>query len=66
MPQESAYDLAVLALYDVVVLVDDSGSMAYEEGGKRINDLKFILGRISEIATLFDKGGKLVHICLPM
>ena len=25
---------------------DDSGSMAFEENGERINDLKLILGRV--------------------
>ena len=35
-----ATDLASLALYDVVIFADDSGSMIFEEGGERINDLK--------------------------
>lgn len=46
-----------LALYDVVIFCDDSGSMAFEEGGERINDLKVILGRVAEVATLFDSNG---------
>ena len=36
---------------------DDSGSMAFEEGGERIEDLKLILGKVAEIATLFDQVG---------
>jgi hypothetical protein len=29
-----------LSLFDVVLYIDDSGSMAFEEGGERIDDLK--------------------------
>ncbi len=57
MPLELAYDLATLALYDIVIFADDSGSMIFEEGGERINDLKFIMGRVAEVATLFDEDG---------
>lgn len=57
MPLELAYDLATLALYDIVIFADDSGSMIFEEGGERINDLKVILGRVAEVATLFDEDG---------
>ena len=58
MPLELAHDLATLALYDIVIFADDSGSMIFEEGGDRINDLKLILGRVAEVATLFDEDGK--------
>lgn len=58
MPLELAHDLATLALYDIVIFADDSGSMIFEEGGERINDLKLILGRVAEVATLFDDDGK--------
>lgn len=58
MPLELAHDLATLALYDIVIFADDSGSMIFEEGGERINDLKLILGRVAEVATLFDEDGK--------
>ncbi|MCO5606158.1 hypothetical protein L7F22_060345 [Adiantum nelumboides] len=58
---ELAYDLAPLALYDIVFYCDDSGSMAFEENGDRINDLKFILARVSGIATLFDDDGIMVR-----
>lgn len=40
MPKELASDLVKLALFDVVLYIDDSGSMAFEEGGERIEDLK--------------------------
>ena len=58
MPLELAHDLATLALYDIVIFADDSGSMIFEEGGERINDLKLILGRVAEVATLFDEDGE--------
>lgn len=38
-----------------------TGSMAFEENGERINDLKLILGRVAEIATLFDDDGILIR-----
>ena len=59
MPLELAHDLASLALYDIVIFADDSGSMIFEEGGERIQDLKLIMGRVAEVATLFDEDGEL-------
>lgn len=50
--------LASLALYDVVVYVDDSGSMA--QGG-RWHDLRAILDRVTETASLFNDTGIAVH-----
>lgn len=35
-----AIDLCKLALFDIVVLCDDSAAMRGEQGGERINDLK--------------------------
>ena len=58
MPLELAHDLATLAVYDVVIFADDSGSMIFEENGERINDLKVILARVAEVATLFDEDGE--------
>jgi hypothetical protein len=52
MPMELATDLASLALYDIVIYADDSGSMIFEEGGERINDLKLILGRVAEVTLV--------------
>jgi hypothetical protein len=57
MPKELAVDLSGLALYDIVILADDSSSMAFEEQGERIDDLKMILNRVAEVATLFDQDG---------
>ncbi|KAJ9094061.1 hypothetical protein QFC21_006162 [Naganishia friedmannii] len=41
LPKEVALDLVKIALFDVVILCDDSGSMAFEQNGERIEDLKF-------------------------
>ena len=64
MPTELAHDLATLALYDIVIFADDSGSMIFEEGGERIQDLKLIMGRVAEVATLFDEDGKISYFLL--
>ncbi len=58
---ELAYELALLALYDIVFYCDDSGSMKFEENGNRIDDLKFILSKVAGIATLFDEEGLVVR-----
>jgi hypothetical protein len=56
MPVELAVDLSALALYDIVIYADDSGSM--ESGdGERIEDLKLIVAKVAEVATLFDEDG---------
>lgn len=57
IPKEIAVDLARLALYDIVIYADDSGSMAFEENGERIDDLKLIINRTAYIASLFDDNG---------
>jgi hypothetical protein len=61
MPKELAIDLASLALYDIVLFVDDSGSMAFEENGERIDDLKLISSKVAEVATMFDDDGILMR-----
>eukprot|EP00775_Hariotina_reticulata_P010678 gene10678-10837_t len=61
MPVELALDLAALALYDIVIFADDSGSMAFEENGERIDDLKLIGSKVAEVATLFDDDGILMR-----
>ncbi|GAQ83863.1 hypothetical protein KFL_001650160 [Klebsormidium nitens] len=61
MPKELAIDLAALALYDTVILVDDSSSMSFEENGERIEDLKEILSKVAEVATLFDQDGIVIR-----
>lgn len=55
--KEIANDIVRLALYDVVIYVDDSGSMSFEENGERIKDLQLILQRACFAATLFDDDG---------
>ncbi|KAK6349037.1 hypothetical protein TWF730_009797 [Orbilia blumenaviensis] len=55
-----AKQLTKLALYDFVILCDDSYSMMAdenEEGEDRITPLKATLGRISEIATIIEPTG---------
>jgi len=59
--KELSYDLAPLALYDIIFYCDDSGSMIFEENGDRIEDLKFILDKVAPIATMFDSDGILVR-----
>jgi uncharacterized protein YegL len=61
MPLELALDLCSLALYDIILFADDSGSMAFEENGERIDDLKLIGNKVSEVATMFDDDGVLVR-----
>ena len=55
--REIGQDIVKLALFDIILYIDDSGSMAFEEGGERIADLKVILGRVAFAASLFDSDG---------
>jgi len=55
--KEIANDIIRLALYDVILYIDDSGSMSFEENGERIKDLQLILQRVAFAATLFDDDG---------
>ncbi|KAF3903451.1 hypothetical protein ABW20_dc0103767 [Dactylellina cionopaga] len=57
IPKEIAVDFVKLALFDIVIYIDDSGSMAFEENGERIKDLKVILEKVAFAATLFDQDG---------
>ncbi|KAF1815607.1 hypothetical protein P152DRAFT_190474 [Eremomyces bilateralis CBS 781.70] len=57
IPREVGGDLVKLGLYDIVLYIDDSGSMQFEENGERIKDLRLILERVSSAATLFDDDG---------
>jgi len=45
IPQEVGRDLVRLGLYDIVLFIDDSGSMQFEENGERIDDMKLVLKR---------------------
>lgn len=55
--REIGQDIVKLALYDVILYIDDSGSMQFEEGGERIDDLKLILSRVAFATALFDDDG---------
>ncbi|PSK43156.1 Cell morphoproteinsis protein PAG1 [Elsinoe australis] len=55
--KEIANDIVKLALYDIVLFIDDSGSMQFEEKGERIKDLQVILERVAFASTLFDDDG---------
>ncbi|GAA5855444.1 hypothetical protein JCM9279_005479 [Rhodotorula babjevae] len=57
LPMEIAVDLCKLSLFDVVLLIDDSGSMSFEEGGSRIDDAKLVISRVAEAASAFDDDG---------
>ncbi|KAK4058351.1 hypothetical protein OIO90_000509 [Microbotryomycetes sp. JL221] len=54
---EVAIDLVRLSLFDVVLYLDDSGSMKFEEHGTRIDDLRLVVERATAAATLFDHDG---------
>jgi len=54
---EIASDLVKLSLFDTVLYLDDSGSMRFEEGGSRIDDLKLIVERVAFATSLFDQDG---------
>lgn len=73
IPPEIGRDVARLALFDIIIFIgesslvfisdtsdsrkDDSGSMAFEEDGKRIEDLKAVLSRLLFAVMLFDDDG---------
>lgn len=65
IPLELAFDLAALALFDIVVNNDDSGSMLFDEFWRptteKVDDLNLILGRIADIGGQFDDDG--IFIC---
>lgn len=54
---EIAIDIVKISLFDTIILVDDSGSMAFEENGERIEDMKAILSKIAHATSLFDQDG---------
>lgn len=55
LPKEVGFDFVKLALFDVVFLLDDSGSMRFGDG--LIDELKFILGSVAFATALFDQDG---------
>ncbi|KAL5358949.1 hypothetical protein BJX96DRAFT_147554 [Aspergillus floccosus] len=57
VPQEVATDIIKLSLFDVIIYVDDSGSIEFEERGIRKEQLKQILGIVATAASTFDQDG---------
>lgn len=57
VPMEVATDVMKLSLFDVVLYVDDSGSIEFEEKGLRKDQLKQILGIVATAASTFDQDG---------
>ncbi|KAL4979111.1 hypothetical protein BDW66DRAFT_128630 [Aspergillus desertorum] len=57
LPTEIAMDVIKLSLYDIVLYVDDSGSIEFEEKGVRKEQLKQILGIVATVASTFDEDG---------
>ncbi len=51
LPMEIAIDLVKMALFDFILYVDDSGSMAFEENGERIDDLKLCVSALALLTT---------------
>jgi len=61
LAKEMGQDLAKLALFDVVLYIDNSGSMVFDEGGKRIEELRLMLNYVVSIVKLFDSDGLTVR-----
>lgn len=65
LPLELAFDLAALALFDIVSYNDDSGSMLFDEfwkpSNEKVDDLNLIMARIADIGGQFDQDG--ISIC---
>ncbi|BEI80822.1 hypothetical protein CcaverHIS002_0113510 [Cutaneotrichosporon cavernicola] len=57
IPVEKALEFTKLALFDIVLFLDDSGSMRGYEDGARIEDLKVIVNYVAFVASLFDADG---------
>jgi hypothetical protein len=57
VPMEVATDVMKLALFDVILYVDDSGSIEFEEKGLRKDQLRQILGIVATAASTFDQDG---------
>lgn len=61
MLKKQFIQIAKLGIITRLLSADDSGSMAFEEGGERIDDMKAVLGRTADAATLFDTDGIVVR-----
>ncbi|KAJ5168923.1 uncharacterized protein N7482_004517 [Penicillium canariense] len=57
LPMEVATDLMKLALFDIVLYVDDSGSIEFEERGLRKEQLRQILSIVATVSSSFDRDG---------
>lgn len=58
IPLEVGRDLVKLALFDIILYIDDSGSMEFgEREDGRITQLKTIMDRVVLVATIFDEDG---------
>ncbi|KAJ5596419.1 hypothetical protein N7450_002877 [Penicillium hetheringtonii] len=57
VPMEVATDVMKLSLFDVILFVDDSGSIEFEEKGLRKDQLRQILGLVATAASTFDQDG---------
>lgn len=58
--EELAYDFYQLALYDAVIMADNSTSMTWKNKDgvqERIQDLEYVSSRLSRLITLFDDDG---------
>lgn len=54
---EVVMDLVKLALFDIILYIDDSGSIEFEEKGIRLEQLKEILALVATAASKFDQDG---------
>ncbi|KAL8907952.1 MAG: hypothetical protein Q9207_001098 [Kuettlingeria erythrocarpa] len=60
VPREIGQDLSKLALFDIILYIaqsDNSGSVAFEESGARVTELRKIISDVVHVATLFDDDG---------
>ncbi|VVT44070.1 uncharacterized protein SAPINGB_P000287 [Magnusiomyces paraingens] len=57
LDMDIAIELTRLALYDIIIFADDSGSMVLEENGQRTTDLNNVISHTAYISSLFDDNG---------
>ncbi|KAL8857552.1 MAG: hypothetical protein Q9178_005880 [Gyalolechia marmorata] len=57
IPIEIGRDLVKLALFDIILYIDNSGSMEHYSTDGRIDDLKIIMNRVVTTSMLFDEDG---------
>ncbi|CAO1599561.1 hypothetical protein XANCAGTX0491_003283 [Xanthoria calcicola] len=56
IPHEIGRDLAKLALYDIILYIDNSGSMM-DKDSERVDELRRIMTEVVNISMLFDEDG---------